>query len=41
MAINRDGDRYDAAGAPMYRVRVFDAQLRKQIDRRLLVNTAW
>ena len=39
MAINRDGVRYDAAGAPMFRVRVYDAQLRKQIDRRAVGET--
>ena len=40
MAINRDGDRYDAAGAPMYRVRVFDARLRNRSIGGLLATTA-
>ena len=35
MAINRDGDRYDHQGVPKYRVRVYDAQLRKQVERRV------
>ena len=30
VAINRGGDKYDQQGVPMYRVRVYDAQLRKQ-----------
>ena len=35
MAINRDGDKYDQQGVPMYRVRVYDAQLRKQVEHRV------